>query len=103
MSAYKPIAAFVAAACIAHAGGARADDDAAVLRAELQSLKSDYETRIAALEARIAQLENTASAAEAVPAEATPPPSAVASASAFNPAISVILAGNYADPSRDPA
>jgi hypothetical protein len=105
MSAYKPIAALVAIACIAHAPGVRADDDAAALRAELQSLKSDYETRVAALEARIAQLENTASAAEVVAAEATPPApaSAASSASAFNPAISVILAGTYADTSRDPA
>jgi hypothetical protein len=105
MSADKPIAALVAMACIAHAPGARADDDAAALRAELQSLKSDYETRVAALEARIAQLENTASAAEVVAAEATPPAPATAAsgASAFNPAISVILAGTYADTSRDPA
>ena len=105
MSAYKPIAALVAMACIAHAPGARADDDAAALRAELQSLKSDYETRVAALESRIAQLENTASAAEVVAADATPPAPATAAsgASAFNPAISVILAGTYADTSRDPS
>ena len=104
MSAYKPIAALAAVACAVLAPAARADDDAAALRAELQSLKSDYETRVAALEARIAQLENTASAAEVVAAEATPPAPATAtsSASAFNPAISVILAGNYADTSRDP-
>jgi hypothetical protein len=103
MSAYKPIAALVAMACIAHAPGARADDDAAALRAELQSLKSDYETRVAALESRIAQLENTASAAEVVATEATPPALASSGASAFNPAISVILAGTYADTSHDPA
>ena len=107
MSAYKPIAALAAVACAVLAPAAHADDDAAALRAELQSLKSDYETRVAALEARIAQLETTAaataSAAEALPPE-PPAPSAVGSgASAFNPAISVILAGNYADTSRDPA
>ena len=103
MSAYKPIAALVAVACIAHLPQARAEDDAAALRAELQSLKSDYQTRVAALEARIAQLESTAAAAEVAPVEATPSASVPASATAFNPAISVILAGTYADTSRDPA
>ena len=107
MSAYKPIAALVAVACAALVQPAQAEDDAAALRAELQSLKSDYDTRVAALEARIAQLETTAaataSAAEALPVESPPPAPATASASAFNPAISVILAGNYADTSRDPA
>jgi hypothetical protein len=106
MSDYKPIAALLAVGCVAFAPGARAEDDAAALRTELQSLKSDYDARVAALEARIAQLEATAaataSAAEALPAE-PPPPSAVgSSASAFNPAVSLILAGHHADTSRDP-
>jgi len=100
MSVYKPIAALVAVAAFALAQPARADDDAAALRAELESLKSDTETRVAALEARIAQLESAAVAA--APAEAVPPPAATSSASAFNPAISVVLAGNFADTSRDP-
>jgi hypothetical protein len=107
MPGYKPIAALMAVACAALAPGAQAEDAAAALRAELQSLKSEYDTRVAALEARIAQLETTAaatvSAAEALPAEAAAPPSASASSpSAFNPAISLIFAGNYADISRDP-
>jgi hypothetical protein len=106
MSAYKPMAAVAAAACVVLAPAAHAEGDAAALRAELQSLKSDYDTRVAALEARIAQLEATAaataSAAEALPAEPAPSSAVGSSASAFNPAISVILAGNYADTSRDP-
>jgi hypothetical protein len=69
----------------------------------LQSLKSDTESRVAALEARIAQLENTAAAAEAVPVAPPPPAAAGGGAAAFNPAVSVILAGSYADTSRDPA
>lgn len=100
MPVYKPLAALVAVALAAHALPARADDDAAALRAELESLKSDYEGRVAALESRIVELE-TANAA-AVPAEAAPPTASVASASAFNPSISVVLAGHYADASRDP-
>jgi hypothetical protein len=103
MSAPKPFAALVAVACAALAPGAQADEDAAALRAELQSLKSDYESRIAALETRLSQLEDAATAAAAAPVEATPPASVASSASAFNPSISVVLAGNVADTSRDPA
>jgi hypothetical protein len=100
------MAAFVAAACVLLAPAAQAADDAAALRAELQSLKTEYDSRVAALEARIAQLEvaaaATASAAEALPADTAPTPSTAAGPSAFNPAISLILAGNYTDTSRDP-
>ena len=102
MLAHKPIAAFVAVACAVFAQGADAED-AAALRAELDSLKSDYESRIAALETRIAELE--AAPAAGVPADvaaAPPAPPATASAAAFNPAISLVLAGNYTDTSRDP-
>jgi hypothetical protein len=93
-----------------------AADDEAALRAELEALKSDYETRIAALEARIADLESAAPApsAPAAPpmpaapeAYAAPPPEAGAagraSATAFNPAMSAILGGSYAYLSQDPA
>ena len=99
MPLQKPLAALVAAACAALTPAAHADDDAAALRAELQSLKADYETRIAALESRIAGLEAAPAAEEAVPAA----PPAPVSANAFNPAMSVVLAGSYADTSRDPA
>ncbi len=98
----KPLAALVAAACAALAPAAHADDDAAALRRELDSLKSDYEARVAALESRIAKLES-APAADAAAVEAAPPPAAASGgAAAFNPAVSVVLAGNYADTSRDP-
>jgi hypothetical protein len=40
MSAQKPMAAFVAAACAVFVPETQAADDAAALRAELQSLKS---------------------------------------------------------------
>ncbi|HVY80002.1 MAG TPA: hypothetical protein VG994_03395 [Steroidobacteraceae bacterium] len=103
-----------------------ANDEVAELRAELEALKSDYASKVASLEARIAQLESS-SAHVSEPASATPqavagaaggfdqspppatpdfPPSAAAGAgngqTAFNPAISVILAGNYAHLSADP-
>ena len=82
----------------------QATDDVATLRAEIAALKADYAQRVTALEARIDQLESTAAVAVAAPVEPPPPaPAAPArTSSAFNPAISVILTGNYADLSQDP-
>jgi hypothetical protein len=83
----------------------QAADDTAALRAEIAALKAEYAERVTALEARIDQLEVASTAAANVPAEPPPPQPAAASArstSAFNPAISVILTGNYADLSQDP-
>ena len=85
---------------------ARADDVAA-LRQELGSLMKEYAERVAALEARIAQLESQAVAAASVPAPAPAPAPTPGrgggGGTAFNPAISVILAGNYAQLSQDAA
>ena len=84
------------AAALAAASPAHADDaDLAALRAEVKAMKADYETRIQALEARLAKAE--ASAATQPPS----PPQDTASAApsnpgAFNPEISVILQGGYA-------
>ncbi|HEX7373713.1 MAG TPA: hypothetical protein VF277_01975 [Steroidobacteraceae bacterium] len=87
---------------------AQAADDVAALRAEMEALKAEYAQRVGALEARIDQLESAASvAAAAPPPEPEPAPAPVAApargSSAFNPSISVILAGNYTDTSQDPA
>src|SRR5512139_14809 len=87
----------------------QAADDLATLRAEIAALKAEYAERVTALESRINQLETAAAAAAAAPVEPVPvepPPAPVAPArnsSAFNPAISVILTGNYADTSQDPS
>jgi hypothetical protein len=97
---------------------AQSSDELATLRAEVAALKQDYESRIYQLEQRIEQLEATAPAATAeaagagatVGAAAAPAPADVAPASgaagggknAFNPAISVILTGTYANLSQDP-
>lgn len=87
---------------------ARADDTAA-LRAELEAVKSEYASRIAALEERIQQLETQQAAASAnppAPAEVAPPAPSGAGANplaAFNPAMSVILSGSYANLEQDPA
>ena len=101
----------IASAVIAAAwlpANVQAADDVAALRAEIAALKADYAQRVGALEARIDQLEAASSATvAAAPAEPEPPPPPAAApargSSAFNPSISVILAGNYADLSQDPA
>ncbi len=98
--------ASVAVATVLLPAAAYAADDTAALRAEIAALKAEYADRVTALEARIDQLESASTTAATVAAEPTPPPPAAAPArnsSAFNPAISVILAGNYADLSQDPA
>ncbi len=91
----------------------RAADDVAALRAELDALKSEYVSRVSALESRITQLESAAAAVAAAPQAPAPPVAEAAApapgagrlsgASAFNPAISMILAGKYANVSQDPA
>jgi hypothetical protein len=91
-------------------------DEVAELKAELEALKANT----AALEARIKQLESAAAAPGAAVAAAPPPaPEPVAAPfpeaapapppsgkgsnpTAFNPAISMILTGNYAALSEDP-
>src|SRR5690242_17123283 len=84
---------------------AQQDSELAKLREEMKQLQKTYEERMQALEkrlaeaeARVGKAEQTATAAPAVP----PPASPAASASAFNPAISLILQGTYARTSQDP-
>jgi len=108
--------AIIAAAVFPSAGHAATDAEVEALRAELASLKAEYSKRMSALEAQIQQLQTSAApgatpavdqtvAAQApATADVTPalPAAAGRSASAFNPAISLILAGNYANLSNDP-
>ncbi|MES2368396.1 MAG: TonB-dependent receptor [Pseudomonadota bacterium] len=88
------LAAALAAACPAHAD----DADLAALRAEVQKMKTDYETRIQTLEARLARAEASAATHAAPPA--APVQDTVSAApsnpGAFNPEISLILQGGYA-------
>lgn len=122
----KPLAgALVISAMLWSTPGHAAADDLAALKAELEALKKDYNTHIQALEDRIKQLESASgtaapagqaatpavAAAPAAAAPAFPEPAPLAApaphkgsnATAFNPAISMILTGNYASLSRDPA
>ena len=81
------------------------------LHTELEALKASNALRIEQLEQRIAQLEAVAATARSEPstiAPALPPalaPAAAASggANAFNPALSLILAGTYRNLSGNPA
>lgn len=102
------LAAGVAAA-LAVPGTALAVTEAEVkeLREQVQQMKQEYERRIEALERRLQQAEAEARKAEegsakaesaAIQASARP-----ASEAAFNPAVSVILNGRYANLSQDPA
>jgi hypothetical protein len=124
-----------------------AADDVTSLRAELDALKADYNSKVSALEARLSQLESAQG--DASTAATSPPPNGASDAaaaalaadaaaeaaalagpaqpaapapyagggsygdaapgggarggqSAFNPAISMILAGNYGHLSQDP-
>ena len=102
--------AVAALACATYPAAGSAADDTAALRAELDALKSEYDARVAALEARIGQLESAAVAAAPAPAVSDVPPDIEAApaaqgstATAFNPAMSAILGGSYANLSEDPA
>jgi hypothetical protein len=103
MTNFRPVAALFALSMLPLAAQA---DDVAALRAELQALKDEYKARVDALEARLVQIE-AASEAQAGLAESPTPSAAPAAApgsgaSAFNPAISLILGGSYTHASRDP-
>lgn len=115
MTSLKPSAALLALACVLLPAIGQAADDVATLRAELQALKSDYTARVDALEERIGQLESgsggttaaTTISAEPIAPQVTPaqPVAAAGSrsaASVYNPAISLIFAGNYTKVSEDP-
>jgi hypothetical protein len=93
---------------------AQPDTNLAALRAELAALRQEYEDRVHQLELRLEQLEASAPdtgggttgdptvAAAPMPDVAPPAATAASRASAFNPAMSVVLTGTYANLSQDP-
>jgi len=113
MLARGALALALAAAPAAHAA---TDAELADIREQIRQLKESYEARIEALEQRLKDAE--ARAAAIAPTATTPPsaplaaepasPPPVASApaatgiAAFNPAISAVLEGVYANLSQDP-
>lgn len=109
----KTLAASIALALAAPLGAQAADSaELAQIREQIKHMKESYEARIQALEKRLQQAESTAGSAldkagkaeeKAVQAAAAPAASPSASAGAFNPEVSLILAGTYANLSQDPA
>src|SRR5262245_21433743 len=99
-SRFAAAAAVVAFSCPALAQ----DAELAKIRAEIRQLKEAYEQRIEALEKRLAESE-ARTAERADPGGSGSASSArteSAAASAFNPAVALILQGTYAHTSRDP-
>ena len=81
------------------------------VKRELAALRQTYDARIQALEQRIAELQARGAAAPAPEPLAAAPASAAApaatgggigAAGAFNPAVSLVLAGTYANLAHDP-
>ncbi len=97
----------VAAVVLAFAGAAQGQDgELAKIREEIRQMKDGYEQRIQSLEKRLAEAEAKAGKAEATATKAETAAAASqgrpATASAFNPAVSLILQGTYARTSQDP-
>lgn len=112
----RKITAYMALAAIALPGIASAADSAELesIRAEIQQMKQNYETRILSLETKLQEAQSSAGKAEqnadkaeqsaakaetaAIEASSNRAP---ASSNAFNPGISLILSGIYANRSQD--
>ena len=92
------------------AAQAATDADLADIREQIRQMKDSYEARIQALEQKLKDAETKFASAPPPAAPATAPTPAVASApsrsssgiSAFNPAMSAVLQGVYANLSQDP-
>jgi len=94
------------AVALAFPGAALAQDaDLAKIREEIRQLRGTYDQRIQVLEQRLKEAEANAGKAERSVAKAEPAATgttARSGESAFNPAISLILQGTYANTSQDP-
>ena len=101
--------AFALALVFTPAAQAAGDADLAEIREQIRQLKDSYEARIQALEQRLQAAESKsatptpaaeiATATQASAATSSAPASGIA---AFNPAISAVLQGVYANMSQDP-
>jgi hypothetical protein len=94
------------------AAGPASSDELQQVRDELAQMRQAYEARLQAMEKRLLELQSAAAPPAVdptpppIPMGAAPPaqPAAGAgNATAFNPAISLILNGSYANLSRDPS
>lgn len=102
------------AALLSHSFNASAvnDADLQAIREQIQQLKQSYEQRITQLEQRLQQAEASGKNAERSAAQAQSQAQAAAqqagrpatgSENSFNPAVSLILSGNYGRLKQDPA
>ena len=84
---------------------ADAASDITALRQEMEAIRAAYEQRLQALEQRLKAAETQAPAAAPSIAStaAAPAGQGGGGANAFNPAVSLILSGNYGRTSRDPS
>ncbi len=80
-------------------------DDITDLKAEVAQMKADYEQRIQQLEQRLVKAENETKAVqtEVAVVKATPPPKVPQRSNSFNPAISMVLNGQFSGYSKNPA
>lgn len=103
MLRYTLSACAFAAALFTQPVWAASPQDLEVIRAELRQMREAYESRIAALEQRLVTAESKAQAAEnrAVEVQVASQPGP-ATANGFNPSMSLILSGTYANLQRDP-
>jgi hypothetical protein len=101
-----------AAIALVFAGAAQAQDaELGKIREEIRQMKEGYERRIEALEKRVQEAEAKAGKAESMASKATQSANKAESAAspagnrggenAFNPAVSLVLQGTYANTSRD--
>ena len=74
-----------------------ANEDINQLRADIQQIKQQYEQRISSLEQRLQVAEKNASKAKTIASQAKKQNKPSQKASNFNPAISIILDGRYAN------
>jgi hypothetical protein len=104
----RPVTMLVAAALactVPVAARADASTDIAQIRQQIEQMKKEYEARIDALEKRLAAAESEAGKAQQQADQAQAAAKSVAQqqrANAFNPAVSLVLQGRYANLSQDP-
>jgi hypothetical protein len=99
----KILAASIALALAAPLGAQAADSaELAQIREQIKQMKESYESRIQSLEKRLQQAEEKAVLSHSSDAQDSARRTAV-SAGAFNPEMSLILSGSYANLSQDPA
>ena len=99
--------AFTMAAIIASlliSSPALSNTEIALLKQQLDTLKKNYEQRIEALESRLIETEKRTQYVELKTQEAAvkPKQSSFLTQNSFNPAISLILDGRFADMGNDP-